>query len=172
MMKTVWKVSCVSLSMAAAAWLGWAADFPALAQIYTPGWQNITMPTGNEQVEIFGPYTERSFMFMKQFRNARNLLLVGTGTTVNTTVPNTVGEVLATGAITTWNVVMPLLPYEGERVEISCPGGTATVSMTATSPASVALVGTAFTTCTGGGVGANASAWVYSATANTWYRVS
>ena len=104
-------------------------------------------------------------------RGAANHQLVPTGTTVTTQVLAVNEEVLATGAITTWNVNLPTVPFAGERVIINCPGGTVTtLTITATLPASVAIVGTNPTSCTSGGAIANGSAWQYSLGANTWYR--
>ena len=105
------------------------------------------------------------------FRSGENHTLVATGTTVATTVPNTSGIVLATGAITTWNIVLPTSPYAGQRVIINCPGGTiTTLTITATLPASVAIVGTNPTSCTSGGTIAQGVGFTYSVSANTWYR--
>src|SRR5579872_5749184 len=82
-------------------------------------------------------------------RNGSNHTLVATGSTVATTVPNTSEQVIATGAITTWNITLPTSPYAGQRVGISCPGGdTTTLAIAATAPAGVALVGTNPTSCT------------------------
>jgi hypothetical protein len=104
-------------------------------------------------------------------RNGENHTLVATGTTVNTTVPNTSGIVLATGAITTWNIVLPTSPYSGQRVIIGCPGGTiTTLGITAALPASVAIVGTNPTSCTSGGLISQGVGFTYSVSANKWYR--
>jgi hypothetical protein len=104
-------------------------------------------------------------------RNAQNHTLVATGTTVTTQVPATSGIVLATGAITTWNVNLPTAPYAGQTVVINCPGGTVTtLAIAATLPAGVAIVGTNPTSCTSGGTIAQGAAFNYSVTANTWYR--
>src|ERR1700693_3811069 len=104
-------------------------------------------------------------------RGAANHQLVPAGTTVTTQVLAVNEEVLATGAITTWNVNLPTVPFAGERVIINCPGGTVTtLTITATLPASVAIVGTNPTSCTSGGAITNGSAWQYSLGANTWYR--
>lgn len=94
---------------------------------------------------------------------------VGAGTTVNTTVPNTSCKVIATGAITTWNITLPTTPFDGEMVQVTCPGGAATVAMSATAPSGVTIVGTAFTACTAGG--AATAEWLYSTSANTWNRI-
>jgi len=102
-------------------------------------------------------------------RNGSNHTLVATGSTVNTTVPATSEQVIATGAITTWTVTLPSSPYAGQRVGVSCPGGdTTTLAITATSPSGVALVGTNPTSCTA--ATATSSGWQYSVSANTWYR--
>lgn len=104
-------------------------------------------------------------------RGGANHTLVAAGTTVSTQVAATASSVLATGAITTWAVNLPTAPYTGQRVIINCPGGSVTtLTITATLPASVALVGTNPTSCTSGGTIAQGSGWEYSTTANTWYR--
>ena len=104
-------------------------------------------------------------------RSGENFTLVAAGTTVTTQVAASTGILLATGAITTWNVNLPTAPYTGQKVIINCPGGTVTtLTITATLPASVALVGTNPTSCTSGGTIAQGVGWIYSTTANTWYR--
>jgi len=104
-------------------------------------------------------------------RGGTNHTLVPTGVTVTTTVPNTSGIVLATGAITTWNVVLPTSPYSGQKVIIGCPGGTVTtLAITATAPSGVAIVGTNPTACTSGGLISQGVGFTYSVTAKTWYR--
>jgi hypothetical protein len=104
-------------------------------------------------------------------RSGENHTLVAAGTTVSTTVPNTSGIVIAQGAITTWNITLPTSPYAGQRVIIACPGGTvSTLTIAATLPSGVALVGTNPTSCTSGGTIAQGVGWTYSVSANTWYR--
>ena len=104
-------------------------------------------------------------------RSGETHTLVATGTTVATTVPASSGIVLATGAITTWNITLPTKPYTGQRVIIGCPGGTVTtLAIAATLPAGVAIVGTNPTSCTAGGLISQAAAFTYSTSANTWYR--
>lgn len=148
---------------------------PLLAQV--PG-LFIASPTGLEQINVLVPNSglpitnpQIQTITLNQIRNASGYLLVPTGTTVNTTVPNTASKALATGAITTWNVTFPTAPYDGEMLAVACPGGTATVAMTATAPSGVTVVGTAFTACTSGGVGSNTGEWEYSLSANVWYRI-
>lgn len=129
--------------------------------------------TGNEvlNVEIGGPGGGGIFTTVNAMRNATGYLLVPTGGTVNTTVPTTASKVLATGAITTWNITFPTVPYDGQAVAVACPGGTSTVAMSATLPSGVTIVGTAFTACTAGGAAANTAEWIYSTAANVWYRI-
>ncbi len=139
----------------------------AIAQV--PATLNIT---GNEIVRAALP-GGGSDIAVPAFvlRSGQAHTLVATGTTVATTVPNTSGVVLATGAITTWNLVLPTAPYNGQTVIIGCPGGTvSTLTITATAPASVAIVGTNPTSCTSGGLISQAAAFTYDTAANTWYR--
>lgn len=149
----------------------------ALAQV--PG-LFIASPTGLEQINVLAPNTgsggaitapQVTTITVNQIRNAAGTQLVATGGTVNTTAPNTISKLIATGAITTWNVTFPTAPFDGLSLAVACPGGTATVAMTATLPAGVTIVGTAFTACTSGGAAANTAEWIYSAAANVWYRI-
>lgn len=151
----------------------------AIAQVPT---LFIASPTGNEQIAVIEPSTgtvvtnpQIQVITLNQARNATGYLLVPTGTTVSTTVPLAASRVLATGAITTWNVTLPTVPYDGEFVLVGCPGGTVTtLSIAATLPTGVSLVGTSMTSCTSGGAGATANTgaeYVYSVSANTWYRI-
>jgi hypothetical protein len=130
--------------------------------------------TGNELVTIQtgsgGPGGSSFFTTLNAIRNASGYIAVGAGGTVNTTIPATASMVIGTGAITTWNITFPTAPYDGQIIQVACPAGGATVAMTATLPSGVAIVGTAFTACTAGG--AATGEWVYSTSANSWYRVS
>src|SRR6266705_5084467 len=89
--------------------------------------------TGNEAwvCAVGGPGGPSTFCTTNLMRNSSGYQLVATGGTVNTTVPQTTGKLIATGAITTWNVTLPASPFDGETVAIACPGGTATVAVTA-----------------------------------------
>ena len=128
--------------------------------------------TGNEVVRAqLGPGGTGILVPTYALRSGENHVLAGTGTTVTTQITNNAGIALATGAITTWAVNLPLVPYAGQRVIIGCPGGTVTtLTITATLPASVAIVGTNPTSCTSGGLISQAAAFTYSVSANTWYR--
>ena len=105
-------------------------------------------------------------------RSGANHQLVAAGTTINTQVLAYNENVLATGAITTWNVTLPANPYAGQRVTINCPGGTVSTLAIAASatPSGQTLVGTNPTSCTSGGAITNGSSWQYSLTAKSWYR--
>lgn len=104
-------------------------------------------------------------------RSGGNYTLVATGTTVNTAARAQDGNLIATGAITTWNVTLPASPFTGQTIGISCPGGDVTTLAisAATTPASTTLVGTNPTSCTAST--ATASTWQYSTSANKWYRI-
>jgi len=129
--------------------------------------------TGNEAwvCAIGGPGGPSTFCTTNLMRNSSGYQLVATGGTVNTTVPQTTGKLIATGAITTWNINLPTAPYDGQLVAIACSGGTATTAVAATLPSGVTIVGTAFTVCTSGGVAANTAEYIYSTSANVWYRI-
>lgn len=145
----------------------------ALAQV--PG-LFIASPTGLEQINVLVPSTGTAVtnpqiqtVTINQIRNSEGYVLVAAGTTVATTVPNTASVAIATGAITTWNVTLPVAPYDGEMVKLTCPGGNAsTVSVAATLPTGVTIVGTAFTSCTASS--STDAAFHYSLANNIWYR--
>jgi hypothetical protein len=185
-MKRLWKSIESNLHREVPAWLGILVACSiacsvglgiglAIAQV--PG-LFIASPTGNEQINVLVPSTgtivtspQITTVRLSQVRDAVGYTLVAAGTTVNTAAPNTSAKLITTGAITTWNVTLPAAPYDGQDVSIACPGGTATVAVTATLPTGVAIVGTSFTACTSGGVAANTAEYVYSLSTNTWYRI-
>lgn len=149
--------------------LGLAALLATVAIAQTIGTFNLT---GNEDVRaMLGPGGGDILVPAYVLRSGENHTLVATGTTVTTTVPATSGIVLATGAITTWTITLPTSPYTGQRVIIGCPGGTVTtLSITATSPAGVAIAGTNPSSCTAGGLISQGVGFTYSTSAKTWYR--
>lgn len=154
----------------AAAGYAWAQGIPLL-----------TSPTGTELITVLPiqpngqPAATQAVVTLNQIRNSNGYLLVPTGGTVATTVPNTAAKVIATGAITAWTVTLPLLPFDGETVEIACSGGAASaITVNATGgPSGVTIVGTAFTTsaCASGGASAATAEWIYATTPNVWYRI-
>lgn len=145
----------------------------ALAQV--PGLY-ITSPTGLEQINVLVPSTGTAItnpqiqtVTINQIRNSQGYTLVGAGTTVTTQIAGTSSILLATGAITTWNVNMPTAPSDGLTVKIGCPGGNVgTLTLTATLPTGVTVVGAANTSCTA--ATPTDAAYIYAATPNIWYR--
>lgn len=136
----------------------------------------IASPTGLEQIEVFVPSTgtvttgpQKVQVTINQIRNSSGMLLVAAGTTVTTQIANTAATVLASGAITTWNVNLPVSPEDGQNVKIGCPGGNVgTLTLTATLPTGATVVGAAFTSCTA--ASANDAQYHYSLANNAWYR--
>lgn len=158
--------------MKANKWLvgvGFTAILTAGAIAQVPATFNLT---GNEIVRAALPGGGSDIAVpVYVLRNGESHTLVATGTTVTTQIPATSAMALATGAITTWNVNLPTVPYSGQKVIINCPGGTVTtLTITATLPTSVAIVGTNPTSCTSGGTIAQGVGFTYSVSANTWYR--
>lgn len=128
--------------------------------------------TGNEAVRAsLGSGGMDILVPMYVMRHGVSHTLVATTTTATTVIPNTSGIVTATGAITQWNITLPTAPYNGQTVNINCAGGTVTgITVAATLPAGVAIVGTALTACTSGGTIAQGASFTYDTTNNTWYR--
>lgn len=137
----------------------------------------LASPTGTEQINVLVPSTTQimtspqiTTVTINQIRNSEGYILVPTGTTVATTIPNTASIAIATGAITTWNVTLPTAPYDGEIAKLTCPGGAVTtVAVGATAPAGVTIVGASYAACVSATTPTDA-AWHYALAANTWYR--
>ena len=165
-----WAPLAIVGAVAGAIFFGMAAVAQVPSLIYTA-------ITGLEQVEIFVPSTgavttgpQKVQVTLNQLRNATGYVLVAAGTTVATQVTQSQDNVLATGAITTWNVNLPTSPLDGQQVNIACPGGTAsTLNVAATLPTGVTIVGTANPTCSSGG--ASGAEYNYNASGNIWYRI-
>jgi hypothetical protein len=142
----------------------------ALAQ--APGVPSLLIPspTGLEQIRVENTGPQIAIVNINQIRNTTGYVRVATGTTVATQLTNAQSIAVATGAITTWNINMPTAPADGQVVQVSCPGGdTTTLTIAATLPTSVAIVGTNPTSCTA--ATPTHAAFLYSAAANVWYRV-
>lgn len=151
----------------------------AIAQV--PG-LFIASPTGLEQINVLvpSPSTGTSNVVtnpqiqtvtINQIRNSEGYVTAAAGTTVTTTMAPTASVAIATGVITTWNVVLPgPNPPDGQIGKVTCPGGAVTtVAVTAPAvPASQTVVGAAFTSCSA--TTPTDAAWHYSLSANTWYR--
>jgi len=105
---------------------------------------------------------------------ASAIVTVPAGTTVTTTLVNSRQPsndiiVHATGNITTWNIKLPINPYDGQLVTEACPGGSVTtVSTTSTDGSTVQSGG--LLTCVAG-MGQQAQ-YQYSAASNTWLLFS
>ena len=127
--------------------------------------------SGNEvvSVAIGGPGGPSTFTSIAALRGSAGYTAVATGGTVNQTVPNTSSKIVVTGAITTLNLTMPTVPYDGQTVAINCPGGTITTVAVTYTPGT--LSGTAYTACTAGGTAAQGAMWIYSASNTTWNRI-
>ena len=142
----------------------------ALAQ--APGVPSLLIPspTGLEQIRVENTGPQIAVVNINQIRNSSGFVTVATGTTVATTLTNAQSVAIATGAITTWNLTLPTAPENGQIAEVACPGGdTTTLTIAATLPASVAIVGTNPTSCTA--ATPTHSRFLYSTAANTWYRI-
>ncbi|MDR3572277.1 MAG: hypothetical protein P4L50_00310 [Anaerolineaceae bacterium] len=99
---------------------------------------------------------------------------VQAGAIVNTTVinrsplPNNL-NILAQGAITTWNITLPNPAFDGELIYIGCPGGNVGTINIHTSDGSTIQGGAAPSCAAGTGVGAE---YEFSSTANIWYYIA
>lgn len=153
-----------------------AAGTAVLAQI--PG-LFIASPTGLEQINVTVPSTgtavtspQIASITVNQIRNATGKLLVGTGTTVTSTPTNATGCLIATGAITTWNITLPNPAYDGEDFCVTNGTGasfTTNTTVTAAATPQVQTLAQAFSAQT---VAAGASVqWIFDLPTLTWYRM-
>lgn len=140
----------------------------------------IASPTGLEQINVLVPSTgtvvtnpQIQTVTLNQIRNATGHALVATGTTVNSTPTNVVDNLIATGAITTWNITLPNPAYDGEifaAVNGTGSAFTSNTSVTAgTTPQNQTLnnaVSSATLAANGGGV-----EFTFDLASLTWYRV-
>ncbi|HXN66381.1 MAG TPA: hypothetical protein VN926_01860 [Bradyrhizobium sp.] len=155
----------VGIAAAACVAIGFALAQPA----GVPGLY-LTSPTGAEQINVAGLGPRIETIQLVQARDAAGYTLVAAGTTVATTAPNTSSEIIAIGAITTWNLTLATAPVDGLKQRVSCPGGnTGTLTIGATLPTGVVIVGVNPTSCTESS--ALGSTFLYSLAKNTWYRV-
>ena len=111
---------------------------------------------------------------LNQIRNTMGVSPVGTGTTVNSSPTGTTGYLIATGAITTWNVTLPNPAYGGQLLNIAADNGVVTtLNATVVSGTQTQTLNTAFsgTVSPGSPVG-----WIYrtlptTPTTGTWFRI-
>jgi hypothetical protein len=164
-------VAAAVLSLAAMLGLGFA-----LAQV--PGLY-IASPTGLEQVNVLVESTgtivtnpQIQTVTLNQIRNASGHSLVATGTTVTSAPTNVVGNLIATGAITTWNVTLPNPAFDGEVFQaVNGTGSTFTSNVTvtaATTPQSQTLAQSYSSQTINAGAAAE---WTFDLASLTWYRI-
>jgi len=134
----------------------------------SPG-QQVTSLTGTEQIPLGYPCTVSCFVNSNVLAGTSTYLLVATGTTV-TSAPTSLTETLiATGAITTWNITTPTAPFDGERFVIANATGSAFTTNVSLTAASGSSLNTTYTSQT---IAAGASVEFRYATSTTkWYRV-
>jgi hypothetical protein len=141
--------------------------------------------TGSEAIlgQGGGPGGPGFFTNVNALRDAHNYTLVGAGSTVTVTVSPNVGEVVITGAITTLNLSLPAVPYDGQTVRVSCPGGIAgtvvvsaygggtTNGLGATIAPATSVSGQPFTSCTNTVISSLSAMWTFVTTPNIWQRI-
>jgi hypothetical protein len=174
MRKNTMKLRAILSAVVALAFVAAAAAIVPLSVLWAqaPGVPSllVTSPTGLEQIRVENTGPQVAIVNINQIRNSNGYVAVAAGTTVTTTLTNAQAIAIATGAITTWNLNLPPAPADGQTVEVACPGGnTGTLTIAATLPTSVAIVGTNPTSCTA--ATPTHSRFLYSTAANTWYRI-
>jgi hypothetical protein len=156
--------------------LVFAGCIAALAQV--PGLY-IASPTGLEQINVLVESTGTAVtnpqiqtVTINQVRNSSGHALVSTGTTVTSTPTNIVGNLIATGAITTWNVTLPNPAYDGEMFQVVNGTGssfTSNVTVTAgTTPQNQVLAQSFASQSISAGAAAE---WTFDLASLTWYRI-
>lgn len=154
----------------------WTLGVAALATLAGIAWAQVPTTrnlSGNEIVRAALPGGGSDIAVPAYvLRSGENHTFVGTGTTVNSSAVAGSGQLIATGAITTWNVSLPASPYTGQKVTIACPGGnisTLTISPAPT-PSGQTIVGVNPTVCSAT-LSPTGATFSYSTSNNKWYRI-
>ena len=148
----------------------------AIAQV--PG-LFIASPTGLEQINVLVPSTgtvvtspQITSIPVNQIRNAVGHGLVAAGTTVTSAPANTVGCLIADGAITTWNITLPDPAFDGENFCVANGTGSSFSSNTTVTATTTPQNQTLAQSYSGQSISAGASAqWIFDYASLTWYRV-
>jgi hypothetical protein len=135
--------------------------------------------TGTEQLKSTCNNGSGCNIIFNHVRNTAGYLLVPTGTTVNSTPNWYASQLIATGAITTWNITLPNPAPDGMQFSITNGTGSAfTTNTTVTAPAGGNQAQTLNATFAGQTLASFGSAsWQFTCTvvtncsAGTWYRI-
>lgn len=166
------KVALLALGL-----LAFAASGIALAQVPA---LFLSSPTGLEQIDVLVPSTgtvvtspQKITVTLNQVRNSTGHALVAAGTTVTSAPTNIVDNLIAIGAITTWNVTLPNPAYDGELFAVVNGTGssftTNTTVTAATTPQNQTLANS-FSSQTLAASGGSAE-FTFDFASLTWYRV-
>lgn len=123
-------------------------------------------------VSIGGIGGQSTYATINQVRNSSGHQLVATGTTVASAPTNAVGNLIATGAITTWNVTLPNPAFDGEVFSVVNGTGSSFSSNTTVTATTTPQNQTLAQTYSSQTLSAGASAeWQYDYATLTWYRM-
>ena len=139
----------------------------------------IASPTGLEQINVLVPSSgtivtnpQIQTVTLNQARNAVGHALVAAGTTVTSVPTNAVAELIADGAITTWNVTLPNPAYDGEQFIAANGTGSSFTSNVTVTAATTPQNQTLAQSYSSQSISAGASAqWAFDFASLTWYRV-
>lgn len=135
------------------------------------GWNQIVSPAGTEMLQAFvASSAYQNFVTVNQVRNTTGYQTVATGGTVNSTPTNAVDNLIAIGAITTWNVTLPPGVADAQLfavVNSTAAAFTTNTTVTASAGQTLAVAFASQTLAANGG----SAEWQYSASNTTWYRV-
>ena len=139
----------------------------------------IASPTGLEQINVLVPSPgtivtnpQIQTVTLNQARNAVGHALVAAGTTVTSAPTNAVAELIADGAITTWNITLPNPAYDGEQFIAANGTGSSFTSNVTVTAATTPQNQTLAQSYSSQSISAGASAqWAFDFASLTWYRV-
>lgn len=151
--------------------LGLIAPGALLAQ--SPNLLNLT---GLERVRIVLQNGSAVEAGLNHIRNSAGYALVGAGATVNSTATLASGNLIATGAITTWNVTLPNPAYDGMVFGVSNSTAAAFTTNTTVTAVAGQQTQTLAVAYSGQTLAANGgrALWQFSGptgTTGTWYRI-
>jgi hypothetical protein len=131
--------------------------------------------TGNETwtVSTGGPGGSGFFVTVSQMRNTTGYQTVGAGATVASAPTSAVNNLIATGAITTWNVTLPNPAFDGELFSVTnstAAAFTTNTTVTASTSPQNQVLAVAYSAQTLAANGGGAE-WQFQLSNLTWYRV-
>ena len=128
------------------------------------------------QVGVGGPGGSGVYTNTSALRGGRNYVMLSAAT-YTTTISANIEHVIITGVGGTIALSLPNAPFDGQIVQISCPGGVNTLTVQAPSVAGInpgpTITGSAYSGCNPVPAASGTAMYIFSNTVSpaTWFRV-